>query len=1146
MKHYDSEHHPARLRKSEAASASSTSLVTRLGVFKPVALLGLLLLICDRAGAMVITTNCTDQAPSIVQPKRIQGACPSLGPLSFYYVPPQPSTSNLYHIFGGQGYYGLGRSDTNGVFTWKLALTNGAFAPGNAAGRFAALQDLRSGSSNITCFGLYDHSGGSFSTLFERRLPIHDNHLVNLIVLSNGTYVVALNRTNAVTLLGINSAGTVLWAKQLTSADFPYINSGDPADPGRSVELHASGPTNFLLSVGALVDLSGTNTSKTVLARFDTNGVVQWAKNLNIPLSSFNSPSSWGSTVSATPNGDALLTALDFDLVGSDFVYFTYLAKVATNGALAWSRKFVGGTYLNGPFMTSTQGSLLLGLISTNTRGVCCLINTNGQVTSLAQLNPPLAGLVSPQAVSLAAGKVYFAGQSGTTPIIGSSSLTLSNFAAMGYSKGPLDQLNLTSLPDERLVFSGTETNGTTIHLDMLNSNLVEQGGCTLFTASTLTTSASTIAVVTNTPALTSVTVTSANLTVSLISTQLQFQVMAFQEDSLCSTNCVFSLSPAAASFALGGGNTNVSVTRVSGSTCPWSVTNPCASWITVSPTNGTNNGSVTITVLSNSTASPRSCSLTIAGQSFSVNQAGPALSLGEAVDAPSLTWTTGGNANWIGQTATTHDGADAAQSGVITDGQQSWIETTVTGPGLLTYWWKVSSESTYDKLEFYVNGAIQGQGISGEVNWQSKSNILASGTNVLRWKYSKDSFCCTSGQDLAWLDQVVWVQTNICTFQLSATNVSAPAAGGSSNVNVVVITGTGCNWTATNPCASWITVSPTNGTGNATVTINMSSNGPGQFRSCTLTIAGQPVSIKQSGGAIPVQLLAGTASGLNSFTLVELQTDPVREVRVPGFTNKYVPTLDYSPDGQLYGVESSISGKSLVRIDVTNGTMTNIGTIHSATNPSLEVQSIAFSPEGSLYGLVPVDQELYLVNTTNALATYVATITGGEVWGIDFAPDGRFFGAELSLYQLNRNTGQIISTNGSLSGSGVVDIDFAPDGFIYGVHYSTRTLYRINPGTGASQVVGMYDSQLWGLASRPGIGQPLVIQTGDGSFGFAGGKFGFNVTGPSGQVVVFDGSTNLQNWSSIKTNTLGSGPLYFSDPQSGYSGRRSYRVRLQ
>jgi hypothetical protein len=72
----------------------------------------------------------------------------------------------------------------------------------------------------------------------------------------------------------------------------------------------------------------------------------------------------------------------------------------------------------------------------------------------------------------------------------------------------------------------------------------------------------------------------------------------------------------------------------------------------------------------------------------------------------------------------------------------------------------------------------------------------------------------------------------------------------------------------------------------------------------------------------------------------------------------------------------------------------------------------------------------------------------------------------------------------------------------------------------------------------------PLAISTG-AAFGFTNGVFGFNVTGPSGSNVVIQASTDLQTWIPLQTNLLGSGPLYFSDPQSTTNARRFYRAQL-
>ncbi len=131
---------------------------------------------------------------------------------------------------------------------------------------------------------------------------------------------------------------------------------------------------------------------------------------------------------------------------------------------------------------------------------------------------------------------------------------------------------------------------------------------------------------------------------------------------------------------------------------------------------------------------------------------------LATAVNAPLLTWYTGGPSNWFPQTTTTHDGTNAAQSGVITSNQQTRLYTTVNGPGALSFWWKVSSETNWDYLMFFTDNANQNN-ISGETDWQSESYTIPSGSHILKWIYIKD-MSVSGGSDAGWLDQVTWTPT--------------------------------------------------------------------------------------------------------------------------------------------------------------------------------------------------------------------------------------------------------------------------------------------------------------------------------------------------------------------------------------------------
>ena len=164
-------------------------------------------------------------------------------------------------------------------------------------------------------------------------------------------------------------------------------------------------------------------------------------------------------------------------------------------------------------------------------------------------------------------------------------------------------------------------------------------------------------------------------------------------------------------------------------------------------------------------------------------------VTLGEVLDNMDLSWTTGGNVNWYGQTGTAYSGGKAAQSGAITNNQESWLQTTLYGPGTLGFYWKVSSEAGYDGLVFYIDGVKQPGDISGEVDWQQKSFPLAAGSHILKWSYTKDT-SSSAGLDTAWLDKVTFITEGTVTggrqegFKTTlGDNLFNPRSGGSAKV---------------------------------------------------------------------------------------------------------------------------------------------------------------------------------------------------------------------------------------------------------------------------------------------------------------------------------------------------------------------------
>jgi len=89
------------------------------------------------------------------------------------------------------------------------------------------------------------------------------------------------------------------------------------------------------------------------------------------------------------------------------------------------------------------------------------------------------------------------------------------------------------------------------------------------------------------------------------------------------SAPCTFSIAPTSAPIAAAGASGTVTVTAGAG--CAWTAVSNAGFITVLSGASGTGNGSVGYSVAANPSTSPRSGTVTIAGQTFTVNQAGAA-----------------------------------------------------------------------------------------------------------------------------------------------------------------------------------------------------------------------------------------------------------------------------------------------------------------------------------------------------------------------------------------------------------------------------------------------------------------------------------------------------------------------------------------
>jgi hypothetical protein len=135
---------------------------------------------------------------------------------------------------------------------------------------------------------------------------------------------------------------------------------------------------------------------------------------------------------------------------------------------------------------------------------------------------------------------------------------------------------------------------------------------------------------------------------------------------------------------------------------------------------------------------------------------------LNQALDNTDLSFSTSGNANWFGEYDTWYYGGSAAQSGAITDSQSSRLQTTVVGPGTLSFYWQVSCEEGYDFLIFLIDSKTTNL-ISGEKGWTKVTKTIPRGIHTIAWLYYKDMYI-SYGSDCGWVDKVEYTRSEVKT----------------------------------------------------------------------------------------------------------------------------------------------------------------------------------------------------------------------------------------------------------------------------------------------------------------------------------------------------------------------------------------------
>ncbi|HYO62949.1 MAG TPA: M36 family metallopeptidase [Pyrinomonadaceae bacterium] len=215
-----------------------------------------------------------------------------------------------------------------------------------------------------------------------------------------------------------------------------------------------------------------------------------------------------------------------------------------------------------------------------------------------------------------------------------------------------------------------------------------------------------------------------------------------------CGGTCSFSISPSSASVAAGGGTGSVSVTAGAG--CAWTATSN-ASFITITAgSSGSGNGTVSYSVAANGATTSRSGTLTIAGRTFTVTQAGTGGGGTELLGNPGFESAT---APWVVSGQVTRSTGSFPHSGVAymilngVDSTSGTLYQTVTipsGGASLNFWLNITTSeaagaSVFDRLFIEVRNTSGT--LLGTLATFSNQNSGTSGVYVLRGPYSLNTW---------------------------------------------------------------------------------------------------------------------------------------------------------------------------------------------------------------------------------------------------------------------------------------------------------------------------------------------------------------------------------------------------------------------
>jgi hypothetical protein len=340
------------------------------------------------------------------------------------------------------------------------------------------------------------------------------------------------------------------------------------------------------------------------------------------------------------------------------------------------------------------------------------------------------------------------------------------------------------------------------------------------------------------------------------------------------SSYCNFGITPDERDFGAAATSTTVNVQA--GIDCTW-VSTSTVNWLTIAAgANGIGNAPVVINVAAN-TGPARTGLVVVAGQPFTVNQAGGCTyTLSRAnqdfnasggtnsfnvTAGAGCTWSVVNNTGWIrinsgatgagngtvNFTTTANTGAARAANLTIADKTFTISQASACAVTLSATTRNVTAPAVTGTLNVTAAATCAWAAVSN-ADWLTLTgNTSGTGNGTINYSIATNTGAARIGTlSIGGVTFTVTQAAATCTYAFSPSSQNVEASGTNASVNVT--TANFCTWTATSN-AGWLTItSGSGGLGNGTISYSVAPN-TGPQRSAALTISGQNFNVTQAAG---------------------------------------------------------------------------------------------------------------------------------------------------------------------------------------------------------------------------------------------------------------------------------------------------------